>query len=58
MKKKVYEIPSMKVVEIAMTSMICESLVTSIDGGDTGLGFGGGGDEDAQSRSFGGWGDE
>ena len=49
----------MRVVKIAMTSIICTSgNVTDVDGGDTGIGFGGGGSGPAHARSFGGWDDE
>lgn len=43
MNKKEYEKPAMRVVKIAMTSIICTS-VTGLDSGDTGIGYGGGGD--------------
>jgi len=59
MNKKEYEKPAMRVVKIAMTSIICTSgNVTDVDGGDTGIGFGGGGSGPAHARSFGGWDDE
>ena len=46
----------MKVVKIAMTSIICTSL-DNIDGGDTGIKYGGGSSSTARSRSFGGFDD-
>ena len=59
MNKKDYQKPAMRVVKIAMTSIICTSgNVTDVDGGDTGIGYGGGGSGPAHARSFGGWDDE
>ena len=64
MNKKEYEKPAVRVVKIAMTSIICTSgdtNVTNVDGGDTGIGFGGGGDGTPsggggpRARSFGDW---
>ena len=50
----------MKVVKIAMTSIICisgDTNVTNVDGGGTGIGYGGGGSGPAQARQRGGWDD-
>ena len=47
----------MEVVKIAMTSIICNSL-TGVDGGDTGIKYGGGGNGPARARQRGGWDDE
>ena len=57
MDKKEYQVPSMEVVKIAMTSIICTSL-DNIDGGGTGIGYGGGGNGPARARQRGGWDDE
>ena len=47
MDKKEYQVPSMKVVKIAMTSIICNSITSISTGGDgdddTGISYGGGG---------------
>ena len=62
MDKKEYQVPSMEVVKIAMTSIICNSITSISTGGDgdddTGIGYGGGGSGPARARSFGGWDDE
>ena len=51
MNKKEYEKPAMRVVKIAMTSIICTSgNVTDVDGGDTGIGYGGGGTGPARTN--------
>ena len=58
MNKKDYQVPSMKVVKIAMTSIICTSNeVTGVSTGDTGIGYGGGGNGPARARQRGGWDD-
>ena len=54
MKKKEYQVPSMKVVRIAMTSIICTSL-TDVDGDGTGIGYGGGGSGPARAPQRGTW---
>ena len=60
MDKKEYQVPSMKVVKIAMTSIICNSITSISTGGDgdTGIGYGGGGSGPARARQRGGWDDE
>ena len=58
MNKKEYEKPAVRVVKIAMTSIICTSgdtNVTNVDSGDTGIGFGGGGSGPARARQRGDW---
>lgn len=44
--KKIYEKPAMLVVRLQQMQMLCESQVTGVDGGDTGIGYGGGSDND------------
>lgn len=57
MNKKAYQKPTMRIVRIQHQQIICTSLY-SINSGDTGLGFGGGGSGPAHARGFGGWDDD
>ena len=55
MKKKAYMKPTMRVVKMQHQGIICTSdPVRSVDGGDTGIDYGGGGSGPARARSFGG----
>ena len=47
----------MNVVKIQQAQMLCTSGVDSVNGGDTGIGFGGGSGEVGRARSFGGFDD-
>ena len=51
--KKNYCKPTMNVVKIQHTQMLCDS-ITGVEGGDTGIGYGGGGSGPARARSYGG----
>ena len=54
MKKKAYMKPTMRVVKMQHQGIICTSdPVRSVDGGDTGIDYGGGSGP-ARARSFGG----
>ena len=57
MKKKAYQVPSIKEVKIQTATIIAVSNVNSVSSGDTGIGYGGGGSGDARSRGFGGFDD-
>ena len=52
--KKNYSKPSMKVIKIQHSGIICQS-VTGTEGP---FGYGGGGSGPARARSFGGWDDD
>ena len=52
--KKNYQKPSMKVIKIQHSGIICGS-VRGVESGDTGIGFGGGGSGPSRARSFGGF---
>ena len=53
--KRVYQKPVLRVVKIQQTHIICASdPVRSVDGGDTGIGYGGGGSGPARARQHGG----
>jgi hypothetical protein len=57
--KKTYVKPAVDVVEYGMTQIICSSnQVKSVDSGDTGLKYGGGGSGGARSKDRGGIWDE
>lgn len=58
MNKKDYQKPTMQVVSIQQGSRLLEGSFISIDTGDTGIIYGGGGDYNANARSFAGWFDE
>jgi len=58
MNKKAYQKPTMRIVRIQHQQIICISNVSSVESGDTGIGFGGGGSGPAQARGFGEWDDE
>ncbi|MBQ8097137.1 MAG: hypothetical protein IJ533_00750 [Prevotella sp.] len=58
MKKNDYQKPEIRVVKIQHKQHLLSGSVNSVDGGDTGIGFGGGGTGPAKARSFGGWDDE
>jgi hypothetical protein len=49
--KKNYVKPSMS-VEAITTSIICTSNVRTVDSGDAGIGYGGGGSGPARARGF------
>ena len=55
--KKNYSKPAMRVVRIQQTKMLCGS-IRSVESGDAGIGYDGGGSGPARARSFGGWDDE
>ena len=57
MNKKEYQKPTMNVVKIQQAQMLCTSGVDSVNGGDPGIGFGGGSGEVGRARSFGGFDD-
>ena len=53
--KKIYMKPDMKVVKLQHQGIICTSdPVGSVDGGDTGIGYGGGSSGSARARQHGG----
>ena len=55
MNKQAYQKPALRVVKIQQTSIICTSVtVGSVDSGDTGIGYGGGGSGPARARQHGG----
>ena len=58
MTKKYYQKPTMDVVKIQHQAHLLAGSVTGVDGGDTGIGFGGGGSGPAHARSHGGDWDE
>ena len=56
--KKQYQQPAMKVVKMQHQGFVCTSdPVRSVNGGDTGIGYGGGGSGPvrARARGFSGW---
>ena len=53
MKKQKYQKPTMNVVKIQHSQMLCAS-ITGVEGGDTGITGGGPGSGPARSRSNGG----
>ena len=55
MNKKDYQRPTMRVVKIQHSQMLCASGVTDVDSGDAGIGIGGGSSGQGRSRSFGDW---
>ena len=55
MKKQTYQKPTMNVVKIQHSQMLCAS-ITGVEGGDTGIKGGGSGSGPARARSF-GWND-
>ena len=55
MKKQMYQKPTMNVVKIQHSQMLCAS-ITGVEGGDTGITVGGPGSGPARARSF-GWDD-
>ena len=58
MNKKDYQKPEMRVVKIQQQAhLLSGSGVNNVDGGDTGIGYGGGGSGPAKARGFGGWDD-
>ena len=54
MNKKIYMKPTMNVVKIQHQAHLLAGSIDSVNGGDTGIGFGGGGSGPARARSFGG----
>ena len=50
--KKYYQKPEMTIVSLQQAGIICGS-IKRIDGGDTGIGYGGGGSGPARGRRFG-----
>lgn len=56
MSRKVYQIPSVKVIKITYHQTLLAGSVISIDG-NGGIGFGGGGSGDARSRQLDDWDD-
>ena len=55
MKKQMYQKPTMNVVKIQHSQMLCAS-ITGVESGDTGITVGGPGSGPARARSF-GWDD-
>ena len=51
MKKQKYQKPTMNVVKIQHSQMLCAS-ITGVEGGDTGITVGGPGSGPARARSF------
>ena len=58
MKKQAYQKPAMQVVKIQNQLHLLVGSVTDVDGGDTGMRYGGGTKGSGRARSFGGWDDE
>ncbi len=52
MMKKLYVTPSLEVVEIQQQGYILTGSIIDINGGDTGIGYGGGGHVEPTSRMF------
>ena len=51
MKKKIYTAPALSVEEFEMSDIVCGSPVRIVESGDTGLGYGGGGNGPARGKS-------
>ncbi len=58
MKKQEYQKPAMRVVLLQHQQHLLQASVTEVNGGDTGIGFGGGSSGGARSRSDNGWFDD
>ena len=60
MNKKEYQKPAMRIVRIQHKFQILagSNPVSSVNSGDTGIGYGGGGSGPAHARGFGGWDDD
>ncbi|MBR1712349.1 MAG: hypothetical protein IJ722_02955 [Alloprevotella sp.] len=54
MKKQIYQKPAMRIVKLQHSQMLCTSGITDVNGGDTGIGYGGGGNGPARASSHGG----
>ena len=50
MEKKIYTTPTLSVEEFKMSEIVCSS-ISSVDGGDTGMKYGGGSTSNARANN-------
>lgn len=55
MKKQTYMKPDMRVLMLQHQHQLLAGSVNNVEGGDSGIGFGGGGDGPARAPFFDGW---